>query len=337
MPHLPALPSELKHLSPFIQRADELLEREPVISYFCYLHCANLAMKTGKRSRDVEDYLVSLLGLLEEIRPTVVNKPALATTQASVAYLLEFSSRVFLTADNEDRAGQAGRMTAKMFLIASHIMDVAKGLCDGGSPLSSTEASGVAWPREMEERLKYARWKTVDICRALNEGRKPAPGPPGSEPLSLSKTELDQKVDQTQLSIVNQSTQTDSYDTAESLSSSLNVKNYQDDAPAFTPASDVSQQSSPLSTPQQQPQLPLVQPEKQIFQAQSFSHPVQTQSPPNIQRHGVIINRAKLLSEAEKYCRYTLSSIQFEDIPSALINLKQTMHLLGQLQQPEQQ
>jgi vacuolar protein sorting-associated protein VTA1 len=32
---LPSLPPELKSLSPFLQRADELKNKEPIIAYWC--------------------------------------------------------------------------------------------------------------------------------------------------------------------------------------------------------------------------------------------------------------------------------------------------------------
>lgn len=34
---------------------------------------------------------------------------------------------------------------------------------------------------ETEQKLRYARWKAADIAKALKEGRKPTPGPPGGE------------------------------------------------------------------------------------------------------------------------------------------------------------
>lgn len=39
---------------------------------------------------------------------------------------------------------------------------------------------------QLEEKQKYAAWKAADIRKAMKEGRKPVPGPPGGgEDLSI--------------------------------------------------------------------------------------------------------------------------------------------------------
>lgn len=34
---------------------------------------------------------------------------------------------------------------------------------------------------QLEQKQKYAAWKAADIRKALKEGRKPIPGPPGGD------------------------------------------------------------------------------------------------------------------------------------------------------------
>ena len=97
------------------------------------------------------------------------------SAKASLAFCLEFASRVFLAADNEDRSGQATKKTAKMFFVASHFMDVVQGFATGGGG-EGEDALDV--PKEVAERARYARWKAADIVKAINEGRQPVPGPP---------------------------------------------------------------------------------------------------------------------------------------------------------------
>lgn len=42
---------------------------------------------------------------------------------------------------------------------------------------------------QIEQKQKYAAWKAADIRKALKEGRKPEPGPPGGdEDLSVPPT-----------------------------------------------------------------------------------------------------------------------------------------------------
>lgn len=35
---------------------------------------------------------------------------------------------------------------------------------------------------QIEQKVKYSLWKVADIRKALKEGRKPEPGPPGGDP-----------------------------------------------------------------------------------------------------------------------------------------------------------
>ena len=38
---------------------------------------------------------------------------------------------------------------------------------------------------QIEQKQKYAAWKAADIRKAVKEGRKPIPGPPGDDDLSI--------------------------------------------------------------------------------------------------------------------------------------------------------
>ena len=40
--------------------------------------------------------------------------------------------------------------------------------------------------KQLEQKQKYAVWKAADIRKALKEGRRPVPGPPGDEEESSS-------------------------------------------------------------------------------------------------------------------------------------------------------
>lgn len=42
--------------------------------------------------------------------------------------------------------------------------------------------------KQLEQKQKYAAWKAADIRKAIKEGRKPVPGPPGGGDEDLSNT-----------------------------------------------------------------------------------------------------------------------------------------------------
>ena len=81
------VPTELKFISPYIQRAQELANREPIVSYYgkysvCVLgssvysslslsaqyYAAKLAMAKGPRTKETKEYLFRLLDTLEAVK-----------------------------------------------------------------------------------------------------------------------------------------------------------------------------------------------------------------------------------------------------------------------------
>ncbi|KAG6518899.1 hypothetical protein ZIOFF_022380 [Zingiber officinale] len=83
-------------------------------------------------------------------------------------YVEGFVSNLFAKADKQDRAGRADLNTAKTFYAASIFFEI-------------LYQFGGLQP-EIEQKQKYTVWKVADIRKALKEGRKPKPGPPGGDP-----------------------------------------------------------------------------------------------------------------------------------------------------------
>lgn len=83
---LPECPEDLKHLLPYLQRASELKNREPVIAYYCTagffvcmcvtlqggFYAANIALTKGfPKTKENEAYILALLNELEAVRVQV--------------------------------------------------------------------------------------------------------------------------------------------------------------------------------------------------------------------------------------------------------------------------
>ncbi|CAG8607556.1 18808_t:CDS:2 [Dentiscutata erythropus] len=165
---LPTLPDELKFINGFLQRAQELRSREPVIAYYCNFYSVKLALERGTKSKESKAFLARLLDVLEEEKKALHDNEAAVNNVVGEAYVENFGLKVFLNADNEDRAGKATKKTAKNFLAAAVFLELLKVF----GPLNS----------EIEEKIRYAKWKANDIVKALKEGQVPTPGPPGGEP-----------------------------------------------------------------------------------------------------------------------------------------------------------
>ncbi|TPX34335.1 hypothetical protein SmJEL517_g02940 [Synchytrium microbalum] len=183
----PPVPEELKHIAPYLQRSLELAQREPVVSYYCKYYAVKLAIEKGTKSKEGKSFALALMDTLEQEKKQLSNSEALSNDVVGFAHVENFALKIFLNADNEDRAGKASkqvstyfttnisrfptphkfRKTAKTFLAASLFLELLRtfGELDG----------------EIEEKIKYSKYKAADIMKALREGRVPEAGPPGGE------------------------------------------------------------------------------------------------------------------------------------------------------------
>lgn len=187
---LPNPPAELKAVLPFVQRANELRAADKVIAYWCCYYAAQLGISGDAKGAEAKMYLLTLMDTLEDLKTKLADNDAVTNDAASSAYVENFALKVFVGADNEDRAGKASRATAKKFLAASQFIELLK--------IFGTLES------EMNEKIKYAKWKAADIAKAFKEGRKPHPGPAGGDlkeeaaniQAAMGPTALDSKEEQ---------------------------------------------------------------------------------------------------------------------------------------------
>ncbi|KAG5342018.1 hypothetical protein C0989_005698 [Termitomyces sp. Mn162] len=140
---LPPVSSALKSIVPFLQRANELRTQDPVMAYWCAYYAAQLGISLKAKDSASRDVLFALLSFLERLKKEIGPSDALDIETVSTAYVENFAYKVFDMADNEDRSGSATRSVSF----------------------------------QVEEKIKYAKWKATDIFKAFREGRKPTPGP----------------------------------------------------------------------------------------------------------------------------------------------------------------
>ncbi|XP_071730247.1 protein HOMOLOG OF MAMMALIAN LYST-INTERACTING PROTEIN 5-like [Rutidosis leptorrhynchoides] len=152
-----------KLLLPYLQRADELQKHEPLVAYYCRLYAMERGLKIpqSERTKTTNSLLVSLMKQLEK------DKKSLQLGPDDHLHVEGFASNVFAKADKQDRAGRADLNTAKTFYAASIFFEIL-------NQFSDVQA-------DLEQKQKYAAWKAADIRKAIKEGRKPVPGPPGGD------------------------------------------------------------------------------------------------------------------------------------------------------------
>ncbi|TPX49843.1 hypothetical protein SeLEV6574_g01236 [Synchytrium endobioticum] len=157
-------PDELKHISAYLQRSQELVNREPILSYFCKYYAVKLAIEKGTKSKEGKAFLLDLMDSLEKEKKELGTSEAITNDVVGYAHVENFALKIFLNADNEDRAGKASKKTAKTFLAASLFLELLRifGDIEG----------------EVDEKIKYSKFKAADIMKALREDRTPTAGPP---------------------------------------------------------------------------------------------------------------------------------------------------------------
>ncbi|EPS64693.1 hypothetical protein M569_10088 [Genlisea aurea] len=172
-----------KLLLPYLQRADELQKHEPLVGYYCRLYAMErgLRIPNGDRTKTTNALLVSLMNQLEK------DKKSLTLGPDDHLHVEGFALNVFGKADKQDRAGRADLNTAKTFYAASIFFEI-------------LNQFGEIQP-DLEQKHKYAVWKAADIRKALKEGRKPVPGPPGGEDIDSTATSIPKHPPPTAVSI----------------------------------------------------------------------------------------------------------------------------------------
>ncbi|KAG8939275.1 hypothetical protein FRC03_006416 [Tulasnella sp. 419] len=163
------IPLELKPITPFLRRAQELKLKDPTMNYWCTYYAIVQGVHLKPRERDSRNYLIKLMQPLEAVREDR-NSNVITENDAACAYIETFALHVFDNADHEDRRGTASRQTARKFLAAANFLELLR-------VFEEYDSSNSAYSRQ-QEKIRYAKGKAADIAKAFREGRKPLPGPP---------------------------------------------------------------------------------------------------------------------------------------------------------------
>jgi hypothetical protein len=157
-----AAPASLKAIKPYLERATELQDKDPVVAYHCRLYALQEAMRLrANLPKEDMGFVMTLMDTLEK------EKSVLGELDNPSVLVENFAQDLFQRADDADRAGRYDMRTGKAFLVASQLIDVCKQFGE--------------LPADLAEKAKYAKWRFVEIAKATKEGRTPAP-PRGVEP-----------------------------------------------------------------------------------------------------------------------------------------------------------
>ncbi|CAH2266931.1 vacuolar protein sorting-associated protein VTA1 homolog [Pararge aegeria] len=316
--NIPECPPSLKAIQHFLKTASEHDSRDPTVAYWCRLHALQSGLKlTNKKTPEETNVLMAIMDWLEEAKKIYKDNESISNEVVAQAHLENYALRLFLFADKQDREENYGKNVVKAFYTAGVIYDVLTTFGD--------------LTDEAAENRKYARWKAAYIHNCLKNGETPVPGPmqnpEGSGPDEDSNTTVQPGSTDSQTIGFTQPGSSDSHSfgfTGVAPSTLPTVPtSFNNSLPDPNVAMRAASQLPPVPyTPDPNPggfvpydpsQQPLPTPATNFYGDNSIS--VAQLSPEQIQK-------------AQKYCKWASSALNYDDIKTAVGNLKNALELL---------
>uniref|UniRef100_A0A3Q2XQT3 Vesicle (multivesicular body) trafficking 1 n=1 Tax=Hippocampus comes TaxID=109280 RepID=A0A3Q2XQT3_HIPCM len=162
-----AAPAQLKAVQHHLRTAQEHEKRDPVVAYYCRLYAMQTGMKLDSKTPECRKFLVKLMDQLESMKTELSDDDSITQEVVGNAHIENYALKMFLYADNEDRAGRFHKNMIKSFYTASLLLDV-------------LSVFGELSEENIQHR-KYARWKAAYIHNCLKSGETPEAGPIGMD------------------------------------------------------------------------------------------------------------------------------------------------------------
>eukprot|EP00403_Amphidinium_massartii_P041101 CAMPEP_0178446760 /NCGR_PEP_ID=MMETSP0689_2-20121128/40998_1 /TAXON_ID=160604 /ORGANISM="Amphidinium massartii, Strain CS-259" /LENGTH=506 /DNA_ID=CAMNT_0020071651 /DNA_START=15 /DNA_END=1531 /DNA_ORIENTATION=- len=152
----------LRRCRPFLNRAEDLAESEPIVAHFCRLHAIELllrARQAGESDSACDDVLFS------EFRAAEKAKQLLDLTNGR-EYMHKFALDEFELTDRMDRAGERDSSIVSKFHLAAMFLEALAQFYDGG-----------VLPPDIMNRVQYAKSRAFFMKDCLQRGMTPVPNP----------------------------------------------------------------------------------------------------------------------------------------------------------------
>eukprot|EP00051_Salpingoeca_urceolata_P002134 m.47498 g.47498 ORF g.47498 m.47498 type:complete len:360 (-) comp11923_c0_seq1:100-1179(-) len=357
---LPALPPAMKILTRYLKVADEFNQRDPVVAYFCRFYAVQLGVeKFGKDKANI-GVLMQLMDVVEQHKSAIrAANPTALDDMVAKSKVWEVGMKLFSVADREDRAGRITKAVAKTFFTASCLFDV---LSLFGEEDDKTEEVHDYAKWKAAYITKCLREGIPPVAGPVDADGQPIsePGADGPAPMTLDgafggTTSTDGSAMGGALDDLGlPSVPTGAATEAPFSPPSLPEVQYQ---PPSQPAAQQHQQpSQPAAQPYQQPAQPAAQP----YQPPA-SQSVPTQPPPSythqppaavqptvpaaqpaaapsqpVAAGGTMPSRPrsnvsfKDKDQVTKHCKYVISALQYNDLPTAIQNLQGALKILAE-------
>jgi len=167
MANLKLAPPGLKSIQPYLKIAEEHEKRDPSITYWCRFYAVQYGLKVNDKSPENTPFLIGLMDWLENVKKLKRDDETIINEVVAQAHIENYGLKLFMFADNEDRAGRYNKNVVKAFYTAGFIYDIVNTF---GEP-----------SEEVLHHRKYAKWKATYIHNCLKNGIIPIAGPTAME------------------------------------------------------------------------------------------------------------------------------------------------------------
>ncbi|KAK2018473.1 DUF605-domain-containing protein [Colletotrichum eremochloae] len=165
------IPDSLRQadITRFINRANQLRQYKPVITYWCEYWVVNQILAKGLHNVDDESlsYTTNLMDRLEQTKTENAQEEAITDDAVGQAYVEQFAQDAFERAEKVLKANRVTRQTADTYDAAATFLLL-----------------GNIWgpiDEETQKKVKYAKWNAARILKAIKEGKDPNESNPKQE------------------------------------------------------------------------------------------------------------------------------------------------------------
>ncbi|KAK2039452.1 DUF605-domain-containing protein [Colletotrichum somersetense] len=165
------IPDSLRQadITRFINRANQLRQYKPVITYWCEYWVVNQILAKGLHNVDDESlsYTTNLMDRLEQTKTENAQEEAITDDAVGQAYVEQFAQDAFERAEKVMKANRVTRQTADTYDAAATFLL----LGNVWGPIDD----------ETQKKVKYAKWNAARILKAIKEGKDPNESNPKQE------------------------------------------------------------------------------------------------------------------------------------------------------------
>ncbi|KAL3979312.1 anthrax toxin receptor [Sarotherodon galilaeus] len=319
-----ALPVQFRIIQHHLRTAQEHEKRDPVVTYYCRLYAMQTGMKLDSKTPECRKFLVKLMDQLETMKKELSDNESISQEVVGNAHIENYALKLFLYADNEDRAGRFHKNMIKSFYTSSLLLDV-------------LSVFGELSEENIQHR-KYARWKATYIHNCLKNGETPQPGPIG-----MGEDEEADEFGAEGFSSLgpshggsfrggppSQASEDQDHSSVPGPAPGIGFASGPGSAPLGPPTTNYNNihippgAHAPANTPAELP------PPAEAVKPVPMPRSVPTVDPTllSAQQQGGVQLSPEDFTKAQKYCKYAGSALQYEDVGTAVQNLQKALKLL---------